>query len=585
MYHHNLPTTTRAVPLDSAPSSSPSQPSRSTRQRPRTERCASLIDFEAARRERGLTQQEAADELGIPRTTLCGWDRRASATASPLQRAFFESPEGVAFLVRIVTAALFVMNLRGGLGVAMVRAFLVHAGLHTLVACSESSLRKARSAIIDSTVAWGDAQDRALAAQMTKKPVMICADENFHEGMMLVAIEPVSNFILLERHAKHRDAETWTCALRHSLSLWPVELCAMVGDEAKGLIQCATQMLGIVKGSDLFHVDHTLCRGTAWALRAQVEAAAQQVKAAEALIQRLEHKRERARRAVKSRKDPYMQIVDVYVAIEDKLALERQLEKVKLLAQSVRDAIRDLGARFHPVDLARGVLCSAEEVEARLLGGFEAVRAAVAAAGVGDRPRVTEALDKAQRTLPSLMATVHSWYRLATAAVASLGLSAAETAWVWSTLLPTVYLDHVVPRGARKEDRARLRATRDVMAAKVKEADSPWHDWSPETRTRVCAVLEGVVALFVRASSCVEGRNGQLALYHHRVHRIPQDHLRALTVVHNYVIRRRDGTTAAERFAGVSHADLFEHLVAQAQVPARPRVRPRRPQTPMLAAA
>jgi hypothetical protein len=220
-----------------------------------------------------------------------------------------------------------------------------------------------------------------------------------------------------------------------------------------------------------------------------------------------------------------------YVAIEARLALEKQLEKVKLLVQSVREAIRDLGARFHPVDLARGV------------------------------------------------------YRLATTAVASLGLSAAETAWVWSTLLPTVYLDHVVPRGARKEDRARLRATRDAMVAKVKETDSPWHDWSPATRTRVCAVLEGVVALFVRASSCVEGRNGQLALYHHRVHRIPQDHLRALTVVHNYVIRRRDGTTAAERFAGVPHADLFEHLVAEAQVPARPRIRPRREKTPLLAAA
>jgi hypothetical protein len=143
------------------------------------------------------------------------------------------------------------------------------------------------------------------------------------------------------------------------------------------------------------------------------------------------------------------------VAIEARLALEKQLEKVKLLAQSVRDAIRDLGARFHPVALARGVLCSAEEVEARFLGGFEAVRAAVAAAGVGDRPRVTEALDEAQRTLPSLMATVHGWYRIATAAAASLGLSAAETAWVWSTLLPTVYPAarrgyRAVPRRSRR---------------------------------------------------------------------------------------------------------------------------------------
>jgi hypothetical protein len=40
--------------------------------------------------------------------------------------------------------------------------------------------------------------------------------------------------------------------------------------------------------------------------------------------------------------------------------------------------------------------------------------------------------------------------------------------------------------------------------------------------------------LFQRSSSCVEGRNAQLALQHHSRHRLSDRKLAALTAVHNY---------------------------------------------------
>ena len=43
----------------------------------------------------------------------------------------------------------------------------------------------------------------------------------------------------------------------------------------------------------------------------------------------------------------------------------------------------------------------------------------------------------------------------------------------------------------------------------------------------------------------------QPARYRHSVRRNPQDQLRALTVVHNDVLCRHEGTTATPRFAGV----------------------------------
>lgn len=58
-----------------------------------------------------------------------------------------------------------------------------------------------------------------------------------------------------------------------------------------------------------------------------------------------------------------------------------------------------------------------------------------------------------------------------------------------------------------------------------------------------------------------------------------------MTILHNYVIRRNDGTTAAERFFGAVHGDLFEHFVDVMPMPARPRRRYRREPPNLFATA
>ena len=43
--------------------------------------------------------------------------------------------------------------------------------------------------------------------------------------------------------------------------------------------------------------------------------------------------------------------------------------------------------------------------------------------------------------------------------------------------------------------------------------------------------------IFQRSSSCVEGRNAQLALRHQGIHQLSNRHLQALTVIHNYYVK------------------------------------------------
>jgi Family of unknown function (DUF6399) len=75
---------------------------------------------------------------------------------------------------------------------------------------------------------------------------------------------------------------------------------------------------------------------------------------------------------------------------------------------------------------------------------------------------------------------------------------------------------------------------------------------------------------FQRSSSCVEGRSSMLSLYHHRFHRLNPRSIRALTVIHNFHITRADGSTAAERFFGAKHPNLFESLVKNVRIPGKP---------------
>ena len=77
--------------------------------------------------------------------------------------------------------------------------------------------------------------------------------------------------------------------------------------------------------------------------------------------------------------------------------------------------------------------------------------------------------------------------------------------------------------------------------------------------------------IFQRSSSCVEGRNAQLSLRHHGMHRLSDRQLGALTVIHNFWIKRSDGTTPARRLFNARHKNLFTHLLETMDYPARPR--------------
>lgn len=72
---------------------------------------------------------------------------------------------------------------------------------------------------------------------------------------------------------------------------------------------------------------------------------------------------------------------------------------------------------------------------------------------------------------------------------------------------------------------------------------------------------ESMVSHFQRTSSAVEGRNGYLSQRHHNGRGLLPERLKALTIIHNFTLKRFDGTTAANRLFGKEFPDLFEWVV------------------------
>jgi hypothetical protein len=109
---------------------------------------------------------------------------------------------------------------------------------------------------------FGESERERLGALMPNRKITSCADETFfHEKMMMVFMEATSGFILAEQEEEKRDAVTWEKVIKTALKGLNVELIQVTGDEAGGLTSAVTNLLGIHKSSDLFHIQQDITKG------------------------------------------------------------------------------------------------------------------------------------------------------------------------------------------------------------------------------------------------------------------------------------------------------------------------------------
>lgn len=507
--------------------------------------------------ENHMSQRKACKLIRVSRGTYQRWQHSPTPIPCYSQKEFdfFRSPEGTLCLHRIILAAGQTVRY-GSKGIRGIQEFLELSRLNTFVASSTCALHNWVKKMDTSIVQFGQEQKDRLSQGMSRRKINICQDENFHEGKpCLVAIEPVSNFILVEKMTEERSKDEWKYAVEDGLSGLNVEISQSTSDEGTAILAHVKQELQAEHSPDLFHIQQELSRATSFALKSQEKEfekfAAQ---AEEKLNKAIARNGEDSVQAQKARGMHNLRRIGL---------MDRTKRR-----EDVREAKRSFGESYHPVNIETGDLNSVEKINSQLNMHIDVIEKKCLEAELSESS--LKRVQKAKGMISAMIAYLRFFFKVLEGVVGSLGMTKKESVFFREVLIPLAYFEATI---RKQPTRRRKKMVLILENLKRRAREGPWSEGELEEKM---VKAREVATVFQRSSSCVEGRNGVLSLKHHGFHVLSSRTLGVLTVIHNYHIKREDGTTAAERFFGSKSADLFEHMLDKVPMLRRPRARRKR---------
>lgn len=502
--------------------------------------------------------REAANLLEVPNSTMQSWRNQTNCLEAPKELAeFFSTPVGAEFLQRNVMAMMKLMKCGPG-GTRGMQEYLRNSRLDYFVASSEGALQDFWGGCENYLVGFGESEEKRLALKMRRRKITAGLDEMFRgHRPCLVAIEVVSNYILLEKFTEDRTADTWKKELEPRLNAVNIELGQVVSDLC-GAIRAVTKDLGAKHISELFHAQHEISKATSAPLASQERHSKKALNEAEEKVAKVTMRPRRLRK-----EEHKKQVSEIEEAVNFRDKLKTEFEEKSKRREEVKTAVREMGKIHHPIDLKTGALQTADGIEGRFTEQFKIIYECAEEANLS-KPSINR-IEKAQRAFSAIVDYMKYFFIMYAAFVDSLRLSISQEKFFNEVVFPLSYLKIIwgrLPRKVREVHKQLL------QSLEVKAGDAPWPE---EIKQALMRRGREMAETFQRSSSCVEGRNGMLSLNYHRFHRLNERSLKVLTIVYNFDVRRSDGSTAAERFFEAKHENLFDSLVANVRIPGRPQ--------------
>ncbi len=347
-----------------------------------------------------------------------------------------------------------------------------------------------------------------------------------------------------------------------------IEVIQCTSDEGRGIVSHVTNDINAHHSPDLFHIQQELTKGTSVSLKSRVKQTEKTLTESSEELRR--HKE--AKVLYNEGKRPVGRPPDfdtrIRKAVDRKENSEKALETAEKHRESVSQAIKGIGEVYHPYDLETGVQRSPEDLSSAIEDHFSTIEQVASESSLPER--CIKKIKKAKRVVPKMIATLSFFFLTITAKIEALSLTPDVERCVYDRLIPGIYLDIVSTKASTKEQREALRKKSQELLFPLQSENSPLKDMDQKETALLESIAVECAQIFQRSSSCVEGRNGHLSLYHHSLHRLSDRKLEALTAVHNFFTKRRDGTTPSERFFGKKPKDMFEWLLAKVDLPGRP---------------
>jgi Family of unknown function (DUF6399) len=555
------------------------QQQRNAESQPRWDRFerADLFEQYWELRTEGLSERQAAKELKVPRTTLQAWRVwHDSLDICPHVATFFQSGPGLAFLHRLVVAFHLVCVEVGACGIRLVCLFLNLTGLNRFVAASYGAQQQVNRQVEQAMVTYHEDETTRLANGMPRKDLTVTQDETFTGGLCLITMDPESNFILLEQLAQARDQVMWNALMAPALAQLNCRVIQSTSDEAPGLLAYVEHYLEAHHSPDLFHVQHELVKAVSGPMATKERAAHKAVTEARTQLERVQIDPQSAGDEPEKHRPgrPPKEPVSLEHAEQTLDAASREHERLAEQREQVKASIRGIGHAYHFVDLERGVRRNGRLIASDIQGHIEQIRTLAQHEGLSQS--CLERIEKAERVVPKMQATIEFVSGYVNQQVTQLALTPPVSFAMHAKLIPSYYLDRVA-QTRTVSDGEPLRERAERLRAPLFEPGSVLSALSPEAQDHLHDEAKRLATVFQRSSSNVEGRNGYLSLRSHQLRGLDLPRKReCFTAIHNFFLTRPDGTTAAERFFGQQPRSMFTAILASVELAPAPLRPPRK---------
>ncbi len=500
------------------------------------ERCQKVAECIQIKRLQGL--KVIANATGLTISSVYRHQQAIARRQKHPESLWWETPVGSQWLKVLVLGVVYYFGIKHGIGAESLSEFFEAVHLNHHVGTSASSLRKLKQKMCDAIESDEVAQSEHCQPH-EGQGICVGGDETFFDLPILVMVELASGYIFTEVESENRTYDTWIAQIQHwwSQSAWKCHF--MVSDGAPALIKLALSGLGCVSVTDLFHALRALAQPIGSAIGRQVS---QLNKKAKTLQQQYAKATNEAKRQ------------KIKESIDSLRGQHQSLEEAKTIYHQARQSITQA---IHPFNLSTLEWQLFSEVSKRLRVPLEQLRNLSESYG---GQKATKAIDNFQKQIPSMTQGIHAWWRWVDEALKVKTEELEVQQWVLTILLPWTYWQQQAdktrhPDFKQEYQKAAQSAYEQFAAHAITQQmgyqkSQQWIDWA-----------QWLCAKYQRTSSAVEGRNGYLSGLHHAGRGFSPQTLKVLTIIHNFDLKRADGTTAAQRLFDHCFPDLFEWVV------------------------
>ena len=480
-----------------------------------------------------------AKVLGISKSSVYRHRKGLSRAAKHPESSWWVSEAGSAWLKLLVLGIVYYFGIKQGVGSESLSEFFKAVRLDGQVGSSPSALRRLRTTMQERILDYETGQSEHTHPK-AGQGICVGGDETFFGGLpILVMMELSSNYILTEVECENRTYATWSAQISQWWSQGDWTCHFMVSDAARALIKLAVSGLSTVHVPDLFHLLQSVSQPLGRALGRQInQLRCQQEKLQQQLGNPLS--------------DPRRAILE-----QTQATLNQKLEPLIAAKQTYHQALQHLTASIHPFHLETQESQLGHDLAQRLQTPLDQLSQLASTHGTDG---ATTAIEDFKTQIPGLSQGIQAWWKW-TSQVLALKTDDVETQnWIITALLPWVYWHQQQAKTRHPELKQRYKqAATQAYQTLLK------HPWTlqvpPPERQQWSSWCQEMAHHYQRTSSAVEGRNGYLSRLHHAGRGFSPTTLKVATIIHNFDLRRPDGTTAAQRLFDHEFPNLFNSVV------------------------